>query len=66
MRVFVNAIFHSCEEEDRVFTALAEEKGRVAWVGEEAELPPRFQKARRVDLGGRCAVPAFEIGRAHV
>ena len=65
MRVFVNAIFHSCEEEDRVFTALAEEKGRVAWVGEEAELPPRFQKAKRVDLGGRCAVPAFGDTHMH-
>lgn len=65
MRVFVNAIFHSCEEEDRVFTALAEEKGQVAWVGEEAELPPRFQKARRVDLGGRCAVPAFGDTHMH-
>lgn len=65
MRVFVNATFHSCEDNNRTFTALAEEKGRIAWVGEETDLPPRFRGAQRIDLAGACVVPAFGDTHMH-
>lgn len=65
MRLFVNATFHTCETPNRSFTALAEERGRIAWIGQEEDIPDRFCSAKRVDLHGSCVVPAFGDTHMH-
>ena len=39
--------------------AVAIRKGRVAWVGEEQEIPRQLDDLPRLDCGGRVAVPGF-------
>lgn len=45
--------------------AIVEEKGRVAWIGPEAQLPQEFAKAERIDLGGRTVLPGFVECHTH-
>jgi imidazolonepropionase len=42
--------------------------GRIAWVGRRRDLPPEFagRSCLRVDLGGRCALPAFVESHTHL
>ena len=63
MKVFVNAAFLSCEGENRVYHAMAEDKGRILWLGEE--VPARFAGAETVDLEGATVVPAFADTHIH-
>jgi predicted amidohydrolase YtcJ len=62
MTVFENAIFISCEDDCKTFKFMATDKGRIVYTGDE--LPPRFEKSKRVDLGGATVVPAF--GDTHI
>ena len=57
MKAFVNATFLSCEEENRVFSVLVEDRGRIVFTGDE--LPQRYLDLPKVDLGGVTVVPAF-------
>jgi predicted amidohydrolase YtcJ len=62
MEVFYNGSFLSCEEPNRIFSSLAVEEGRIVHCGDI--LPERLSLAKRTDLRGRCAVPAF--GDSHI
>jgi len=62
MRVFTNAAFISCEEESVTFSVMAVDKGKIVYTGDE--MPPHFNNAERIDLGGRAVVPAF--GDTHI
>ncbi|MEA5050059.1 MAG: amidohydrolase family protein [Oscillospiraceae bacterium] len=57
MRVFYNGKFVSCEDENRVFSVLAENKGRILYTGDE--IPARYRNAPALDMRGACIVPAF-------
>ena len=63
MTIFQNAHFISCEDQNREFTVLVEHKGRIVYCGDE--VPAQYAKARRVDLGGKTAVPAFADTHIH-
>lgn len=63
MRVFENGHFVSCDNEGSVFTTLVEDRGKILYRGDE--LPPQYQKGERVNLGGKCAVPAFADTHIH-
>lgn len=64
MPVFENAMFITCEEENRVCRRLAaDEGGRILWVGDE--IPAAYEKMPRVDLKGAVAVPAFGDSHMH-
>lgn len=54
--VYEGAILTVDENDSRV-RFLVEERGKVVHVGDD--LPRRFERATRVDLAGRCIVPAF-------
>ena len=43
--------------------ALVVQDGRIAWVGSGPEAP---DADRRVDVGGRCVLPAFVDSHAHL
>ena len=63
MIVFKNATFISCEDECKVFSVLATNKGRIVYTGDE--LPQQLEKARQVDLKGATVVPAFGDTHLH-
>lgn len=60
MKIFKNAKFVSCEENNRIFSVLAEQNGNIVYTGNE---PPLFH-GEEIDLKGKCVVPAF--GDTHI
>ena len=65
MKVYANGQFITCEKENRVCSAMVVDKGRIAWIGEEGELPKAYMKATRVDLEGSTVTPAFGDTHMH-
>lgn len=63
MTVFTNAAFISCEGQSRNFSVMVVDKGRIRYVGDE--IPAAYSRAKRVDLGGKCVVPAFADTHIH-
>ena len=63
MTVFTNADFISCEDENRCFSTMVVDKGRIVYTGNE--LPVQYSKAEKVDLKGKCVVPAFADTHIH-
>lgn len=63
MKVFVNGQFISCEEDSRSFSVLVADKGRILYTGDE--IPVEYSAAWRVDLEGRCVLPAFADTHMH-
>ena len=62
MKVYTNATFISCDENDSIFTVLVEDKGRILYTGDN--IPGKYRNAERLDMGGKCIVPAF--GDTHI
>ena len=63
MRVFQNGNFISCEEENRLFSVLVEDGGRIVYTGDT--VPAEYAGAETVDLNGACAIPCFGDTHAH-
>jgi len=64
MQRFENGVFVSCEDENRVFSVLVEDGGRILFTGDE--VPGKYRDVpSRVDLRGACAVPAFGDTHLH-
>ncbi len=63
MMIFTNAEFISCEESNRNFSTMVVDKGRIVHTGDD--IPVQYARARRIDLGGRCVVPAFADTHIH-
>lgn len=61
MKVYEGSIL-TCDAENRVCRYLAEDKGRIAYVGNE--LCEQYRNAPRVKLGKRALIPAF--GDSHI
>ena len=61
MRVYEGNIL-TCDAQDRVCRYLVEEKGRIAYVGDD--LPAKYASYSRVSLGQRALIPAF--GDSHI
>jgi len=62
MKIFENAEFISCEENNRLFSILVENNGKIVYTGDI--VPEEYAMADRVDLNKRCVVPAF--GDTHI
>ena len=62
LKIFKNAEFISCEDENRIFPVLIENNGTILFTGDT--IPKEFSSARQIDLNGRCCVPAF--GDTHI
>ncbi len=64
MQLYTNATFLTCEPKNRIFTAMAVEKGHIAWIGEENDIPPQYQNGAKIDLEGATVTPSF--GDTHI
>ena len=60
--VFENAEFISCEDDNKTFSVMATNRGRIVYTGDD--LPQNLKVSRRVDLGGATVMPVF--GDTHV
>jgi predicted amidohydrolase YtcJ len=63
MTVFKNAHCISCEPENREFSVLVEDKGRIIHCGNE--VPAAYTACPAVDMGGKTVVPAFADTHIH-
>lgn len=63
MKAFVNGNFVSCDHNNNTFKVLVEAKGKIIYTGDE--LPARYTKAKKIDLEGKCVVPAFGDTHMH-
>jgi imidazolonepropionase len=63
-----NASLATCDEQGRVFErgAIVTENGRIAWVGEERELPAGLRPERTIELAGRWVTPGLVDCHTHV
>lgn len=62
MKVYEGAVL-SCNEKDEVFRYLAEEDGKIVYVGNE--LPEEYKNAEKIELGERTLVPSFVDSHIH-
>ena len=62
MKVYEGAVL-SCNEKDEVFRYLAEEDGKIVYVGNE--LPEEYKNAEKIELGERALVPSFVDSHIH-
>jgi predicted amidohydrolase YtcJ len=63
MKAFVNGRFISCEDTNKRFSVLVEDKGRIVFAGDV--LPQEYAHAKKTDLAGKCVVPAFADTHMH-
>ncbi|MFH1080600.1 MAG: amidohydrolase [Pseudomonadota bacterium] len=64
MQIFENAEFISCEDQNRIFQVMVEDRGRIEFTGNH--LPETFRAVpTRIDLQGRCILPAFADTHMH-
>jgi predicted amidohydrolase YtcJ len=64
MQIFENAEFISCEDQNRVFRMMVEDRGRIVFTGDH--LPEMYQSVpTRIDLHGQCILPAFADTHMH-
>jgi len=63
VRVFKNGNFISCEDENRVFSVMVEDKGKIIYTGDE--VPEIYSSARVTDFRGKTVVPVFSDTHMH-
>lgn len=63
MRVFQNATFISCEDNNRIFKYLVEKDGRIIFTGDV--LPDNYILGQTIDLKNLSVVPAFADTHIH-
>lgn len=65
MKLYTNAQFITCEQENQIYSAMAVDKGRIVGLGKEKELVAAYPHATQVDLGGKVVTPAFGDTHMH-
>ncbi len=64
MKLYTNASFITCEPgNNATYSAMAVDKGHIAWVGNE--IPKAYRGLRAIDLGGAAVTPAFGDTHLH-
>ncbi len=66
MKLYINGEFHAMDKSLRVFSALLEDGGKIADVGECEVLVKKYPDAEVVDLGGKCVIPGIIDSHTHV
>ena len=62
MKVYEGAVL-SCNEKNEVFRYLAEEGGKIVYVGNE--LPAKYKNAEKTELGEKSLIPSFTDSHIH-
>ncbi|MFZ5644769.1 MAG: amidohydrolase [Bacillota bacterium] len=64
VQIYENGLFISCEDENRLFSVLVEDKGKIVYAGDR--VPDVYSGSRsRINLDGKCVVPAFGDTHMH-
>ncbi len=63
MKAYVNGSFISCEEKNREFSVMVENKGRIVYTGDS--LPEKYKKAEKIQMNGKAVLPAFADTHMH-
>ncbi|HZJ77523.1 MAG TPA: amidohydrolase [Clostridia bacterium] len=63
MMLFKNATFVSCEDENKVFSVMGVDKGKIICCADE--IPDTFKNSPTIDLKGKCVLPAFADTHIH-
>ena len=63
MKIFTNADFISCEDDNRVFRTLIEDNGRIVHTGDT--IPDNYADCPVENLNSKCVVPAFADTHIH-
>lgn len=66
MNLYINGEFHAMDKSLRVFSALLEDGGKIAAVGESEVLVKKYPHAEVCDLGGKCVIPGIIDSHTHV
>lgn len=64
MQIFENGVFLSCEDENRIFSVLVEDKGTIVYTGDTPPDQYRNIQTRR-NMQGDCIVPVFADTHIH-
>lgn len=65
MKLYRNATFITCEPENKIYTAMLVDKGRICWLGNIEDLLTKYSNAEVVDLNGKVVTPAFGDTHMH-
>lgn len=63
MKIFTNGEFISCEKENKVFSNMIVNKGKIIYTGDS--IPEQYKDAEKIDLQGKCVIPAFADTHIH-
>ncbi|MGE5450026.1 MAG: amidohydrolase [Methanomassiliicoccales archaeon] len=64
LKVFENGTFISCKDNNRIFSLMVEDKGKIVFTGNT--LPESYTLVKeRIDLQGHCVLPAFVDTHMH-
>ena len=63
MKAYINGTCISCEDENKIFSVLVEDKGKIVYTGNE--LPYKYKSATKVNLKGKSLIPAFADTHMH-
>ncbi len=66
MKLYINGEFHAMDTSLRVFSALLEDGGKIADVGETEALVKKYPDAEVIDLGGKCVIPGIIDSHVHI
>lgn len=63
MKIFKNANFISCEDDNKIYSVMIEDKGKINYLGNK--IPETYKNIQSEDLAGKCVVPAFTDSHIH-
>jgi len=64
MQIFHNGQFVSCEDQNKEFSVLIEDKGKIIFTGDK--VPEEYIGIKKItDLNGKCVVPSFGDTHMH-
>ena len=66
MKLYINGEFHAMDISRNVYSALLENEGEIADIGDASELIKKYPDAEVVDLDGKCVIPGIIDTHAHI
>lgn len=63
MKIYKNADFISCEDENKIYKVLVEDRGKIVYLGND--IPESYANLAQQDLGGKCVIPPFADTHIH-
>ncbi|MCI8610262.1 MAG: amidohydrolase [Firmicutes bacterium] len=64
-KLYYNGRIYTMDDENRIYTAIGIENGRIAFLGTDAEAA-KLEAAEKIDLEGACVLPGFIDSHLHL